>query len=201
VDSARDQHFSEDQFDGVADPLDEHDSALRSSSHEQASLRGSSTCDRTCEFQGQSASCRSRILFVAQTSNKPDACAAAHRVVQRQCWTCARCTLADMECAGPGDSAHGSAISGQEALVNFIDDREATHSESLLAPSTLSDSTDCDHLCVYEGDAATCKDRVTYVAKKLFSEDEDPCISALQLVLRQCPSCTKCTLGGADCLA
>jgi len=186
---------------GSADPGSEQ-KVVQAGSLRRSALRDSSSCDLTCEYKGQSASCRKRISYVAKSTAGLEACAIAHRVVQRQCRLCENCLLADTECLNVdgGESTQEEIETGKRATgLILTDQRDSAPSTSLFRVTALSDNSGCDYVCIYEGKAATCKERVAYAAKEFFLEDEDPCLSALQLVLRQCPSCMRCTLGVSDC--
>jgi len=58
------------------------------------------TCETVCKYVGKSASCGTRVHYVAthRFLGKQDACSQALDAVQRQCVNCGGCTLAEVTC-------------------------------------------------------------------------------------------------------
>merc|ERR1740138_1868496 len=68
-------------------------------------------------------------------------------------------------------------------------------------PSTTkrSDSQACDEKCLYQGQYATCKERVAWGSTHRFRGRPDACELSHKMVLEQCPVCGKCTLDDTGC--
>jgi hypothetical protein len=68
--------------------------------HATSKPSNSQGCDVMCTYNGESYSCKQRILFASthQAAGQPDSCAQAHNIVAKDCPACSACPVADLGC-------------------------------------------------------------------------------------------------------
>mmetsp|Transcript_45509 Transcript_45509/g.97545 ORF Transcript_45509/g.97545 Transcript_45509/m.97545 type:complete len:708 (-) Transcript_45509:44-2167(-) len=64
-----------------------------------------------------------------------------------------------------------------------------------------STSRGCNEVCTMDGNAATCTNHVLRTATETFPGSASSCAFSFGFVIKQCPSCTQCSLGETGCTA
>jgi len=143
----------------------------------EAASSSNEACKSTCKIDGDSATCESRLQYALESlyADRPDACAAAYRLVRKQCKGCMMCVPPPEKCGPPAGSAPAPP-----------------------APAPPATSPGCAKECNFEGVSAECGKRVLYAAAEGLGEDKS-CKAAHKLVLEQCSVCKDCELEDVGC--
>eukprot|EP00930_Biecheleria_cincta_P075323 TRINITY_DN62489_c0_g1_i1.p1 TRINITY_DN62489_c0_g1~~TRINITY_DN62489_c0_g1_i1.p1 ORF type:complete len:425 (-),score=72.28 TRINITY_DN62489_c0_g1_i1:73-1347(-) len=90
----------------------------------------------------------------------------------------------------------------EASSTTVADGSTSTSIDDVLAFDSSENSVNvhCLSGCWFDGETASCEDRIMYAARKTFAGQDDACAQAYRLVQKQClKSCTACTLEKANC--
>lgn len=150
-------------------------------------------CAINCKLKGITASCRDRVQYAAshELLGKPNACAAAHVLVLHECPRCSGCPLDESGCTTT-TTAVGTQAPQLLATLG---------TPTSLAKSSPGSIRSCNSMCLFNGKSATCLAHVQNASQHDFVKRPNACITALEMMIQMCPTCSDCSIKDAGCAA